>query len=240
MDNADQDLKTITKGLRFEDVKPKLGMVAADIETGELVNITSGDLIKAFKASSAVPGLFEPVVLNGKVLVDGGLVNVVPTQPVREMGADIVIGINLAATKFIYEKKMPIWRGYRFITRFLGLQFIREKVLPMFSSRILFQFDSQSDTLEQEDIKVPGMWSMLAKAVDHSFEIEKQWNESQIACDLMLEPKVKHYGKTEFESLQHIYEEGRRAAKAAVPLIREMMAKKTRQKFRQELLEKIA
>lgn len=225
MHNADPELSRFTKGLRFEDVAhPKLGFVATDINTGELVSITTGDMLTAFKAAAAVPGLFEPVVVNGRVLVDGGLVNIVPTNVVKEMGADIVIGVNIAATKFIYEKRLPMWKGYRFITRLLGLQFFREKIWPKLSSRILFQFDSQSDTLQEKDIKIPGVFSVLAKALDHSLKISEQWTESDMACDFMLEPRVKHYGKAEFSNLDKIYQEGRRAAQAAMPKIKTLIA----------------
>ncbi len=229
-------LDSVTHNMNFEDLdRPKVGFSASDINTGELVTLKSGNINKAFKASVAVPGLFEPVVWGKHVLVDGGLVNIVPTLPVKEMGADIVIGVNIAATKFIYEKKMPIWRGYRFLTNVMGLQFIREKVLPLLSPRLLFRLDSQSDVLEQGDIKVPGVISVMTKAVDHSFRIEEQWDESQIACDLMLEPNVKHYGKTDFDSLDQIYAEGRRATEAAIPeikkLIREYEQKQTKSEY---------
>jgi len=100
--------ETYLNGLTFENAYPKLGFVAADINTGELINLTSGDMVKAINASVAVPGLFEPTIIDNRVLVDGGLVNIVPTKAVKDMGADIVIGINIAATKFIYEKRLPI------------------------------------------------------------------------------------------------------------------------------------
>ncbi|MBX4188278.1 MAG: patatin-like phospholipase family protein [Candidatus Doudnabacteria bacterium] len=229
MHNADPVFNKFTKGKTFEEIEhPKLGFVAADITTGELINITHGEMLKAFKASVAVPGLFEPVVIDNRILVDGGLVNIVPTNATRKMGADIVIGVNIAATKFIYEKRLPIWRGYRRITRILGLQFFREKIWPKLSSRILFQFDSQSDVLQEENIKIPGVFSMLAKAIDHSLYISEQWTESEMACDLMLEPRVKHFGKTEFENLEKIYQEGRRAALQALPAIKKLIEDKSR------------
>ncbi len=229
-------LTAITHDLTFEQIThPKIGFSATDINTGELVTLKEGNVNKAFKASVAIPGFFEPVVWNKHVLVDGGLVNIVPTLPVKEMGADIVIGINLAATKFIYEKKMPIWRGYRFLTRLTGLQFIREKVIPKLSPRLFFRIDSQSDILEAEDIKIPGMISVLSKAIDHSFRIAEQWDESHVACDLMIEPKVKHYGKTEFNSLEAIYQEGRRAAYEALPKIRKLIQEKSKQQIKEVL-----
>jgi NTE family protein len=215
-------------GLTFENAKPKLGFVAADINTGELINITHGDVLKAINATVAVPGLFEPQIIDNRILVDGGLVNIVPTRAVREMGADIVIGVNIAATKFIYEKRLPIWRGYKFITRLLGLQFIREKILPMLSSRILFQFDSQSDVLNQEAVQMPGVLAIFTKALDWSMQATERWTDSEMACDLMLEPRVKHFGKTEFDSLEKIYIEGRRAARAALPEIRRLIQEKTK------------
>lgn len=221
----ENELNKYTHNLNFEDIPNlRLGFSATDLNTGELVTLSTGSLNKAFKASVAVPGLFEPIVWGKYLLVDGGLVNVVPTLPVKQMGADIVIGVNIAATKFIYEKKMPIWRGYRFLTRLGGLQFIREKVIPKLSPRLLFRLDSQSDVLEEQDIKIPGVISVMMKAVDHSFRIEEQWDESHVACDLMIEPKVKHYGKTEFDSLEQIYKEGRRAAQAAIPEIKNLIA----------------
>lgn len=223
-EKMEEVLNSFTHNLNLEDIKhPKVAFSATDLNSGELVTLSKGSINKAFKASVAVPGFFEPVVWDNHVLVDGGLVNIVPTLPAKQMGADIVIGINLAATKFIYEKKMPIWRGYRFLTRLTGLQFIREKVLPMLSPKLLFRIDSQSDVLDEEDIKIPGVISVLSKTIEHSFRIEEQWDESHIACDLMLEPVVKHFGKTEFKSLQQIYEEGRRSAEAAIPEIRRLI-----------------
>ncbi|HEX5429828.1 MAG TPA: patatin-like phospholipase family protein [Patescibacteria group bacterium] len=223
LDKATAWFEKHIKGLTFENANPRLGFVAADINTGELINITSGDLTRAINATVAVPGLFEPAVIDNRILVDGGLVNIVPTRAVKDMGADIIIGVNIAATKFIYEKRLPIWRGYKFITRLLGLQFVREKILPFLSSRVLFQFDSQSDILEQGDIEIPGVLTMLTKALDWSMKVSEEWTDSEMACDLMIEPRVKHYGKTEFASLEKIYIEGRKAAKDALPQIKKMI-----------------
>lgn len=221
--NAKEELLRFTKGKRLEELYPKVGFVAADVNTGELVTLVSGDVNEAFKAAVAVPGLLEPLVMGNKVLVDGGLVNIVPTKSAKEMGADIVIGVNIAATKFIYEKRLPIWRGYRFITKMLGLQFFREKVWPKLASRILLQFDTQSDFLEEDMVRMPGTIGILVRALDRSMEISDQWKESDMACDLMLEPRVKHYGKMEFNKLERIYLEGRKSAEQAIPTIKRLI-----------------
>ena len=72
-----QLLGGITKG-RFEDLEIPLAVVAADFWTGEEVVFTDGELLPAIRASIAIPGVFPPLPLGGRVLVDGGLVNVVP------------------------------------------------------------------------------------------------------------------------------------------------------------------
>ena len=69
--------------------------VATDIMNGEQVALGTGDLIEAVRASIAVPGIFTPVRSNGRILVDGGLVNPVPVSVARDMGADLIIAVDL-------------------------------------------------------------------------------------------------------------------------------------------------
>jgi NTE family protein len=69
--------------------------VATDLMTGEAVVATAGDLTEAVRASIAVPGIVTPVRSNGRILVDGGLVNPVPVRVARAMGADLVIAVDL-------------------------------------------------------------------------------------------------------------------------------------------------
>jgi len=69
--------------------------VATDIEKGEPVVLQSGYLAQAMLASSAFPSLFSPVEIDGKLLIDGGVVNNYPAEEVRKMGADIIIGVDV-------------------------------------------------------------------------------------------------------------------------------------------------
>jgi NTE family protein len=92
--------------LRFEELKIPFAAVACDLESGEEVILKdSGDLELAIRSSCAVPGVFLPVSDgNGRMLVDGGVVAPIPTQVVREMGADIVIAVDLLASGSNYRK----------------------------------------------------------------------------------------------------------------------------------------
>lgn len=70
--------------------------VATDAETGNAVVLSSGNLADAVRASAAIPGLFSPVELNGKLLIDGATANNLPVNIVRNMGADVVIAVDIS------------------------------------------------------------------------------------------------------------------------------------------------
>ncbi len=82
-------------GVNFNNLKIPFVAVATDLTTGRTVNIKSGNIVKAIRASISVPAVFKPVRYQGKLLADGGLSNPLPNNVVRNMGADIVITVNL-------------------------------------------------------------------------------------------------------------------------------------------------
>ena len=81
----------------FDQLHKSFAAVATDLYSGREVNFISGSVIEAVKASCAIPGLFPPVMFNNRWLVDGGVVNPVPVNMCRMLGADIVIAVNLSA-----------------------------------------------------------------------------------------------------------------------------------------------
>ncbi len=80
----------------FSKLNKPFACIATNIETGSAVVLNDGNLIKAIRASMAIPSVFTPVNINGEMLVDGGSVNNFPTDVVVDMGADFVIGVNVA------------------------------------------------------------------------------------------------------------------------------------------------
>ena len=88
-------LNRILKVKTFEELHTPLAITATDFTTGEGVVFRSGALADAVRASCAYPGVFLPVKVNGRLLVDGMLAHSLPSQPVRDMGADRVIAVNL-------------------------------------------------------------------------------------------------------------------------------------------------
>ncbi len=82
-------------GLCIEDLGIGFAAIATEIATGHEIWLTRGRLIQAVRASYALPGIFEPVRLGGRWLMDGAIVNPVPVSTARAMGARLVVGVNL-------------------------------------------------------------------------------------------------------------------------------------------------
>ena len=85
----------------FNDLPIPFACVATDIATGEEVVIRHGSVPTAMRASMAIPGVFSPVTMGDRLLVDGGLVNNFPADVLKEMGADIIIGVEVTSEKKI-------------------------------------------------------------------------------------------------------------------------------------------
>lgn len=88
-------LKVLTRDLDFADLKIPLAVVATDLRKGEEVVLDSGPVADAVRASMSIPGVFVPVERDERLLVDGALVNRVPADLCRHMGADVVIAVDV-------------------------------------------------------------------------------------------------------------------------------------------------
>ena len=97
-----EGIKKIIKDLvgdkAFTDTKIPFAAVAADLVKGEKVILDQGKLFDALLASASIPGMFPPVILNKKILVDGGIVDVVPIEAAQSLGANFVIAVSMSQT----------------------------------------------------------------------------------------------------------------------------------------------
>ncbi|WP_296921107.1 patatin-like phospholipase family protein [Polaromonas sp.] len=87
----------LVAGRRMENMAIPLGIVATDLHSGQAMLFQRGDTGTAVRASSSVPAVFVPVKINGREYVDGGLVSPVPVRFARQMGADLVIAVDISA-----------------------------------------------------------------------------------------------------------------------------------------------
>jgi len=79
----------------IEDLKKPFAAVCVDLNKAEVVTFTTGNLKRAIRASTSIPGLFKPVIYEDKLLVDGGVLESVPDQAVRSLGAEFIVAVDL-------------------------------------------------------------------------------------------------------------------------------------------------
>ena len=92
-------IRIFTHGKNLEQLEIPVRVVATDLMTGEKIVFEKGPIADAVRASISIPGIFVPEKLNDRLLVDGGVVDRIPVSVVREMGADIIIAIDVSHVK---------------------------------------------------------------------------------------------------------------------------------------------
>lgn len=96
-------IENYINGKSFEECKMPFAAVATDLKTGEVAVLKKGEMALAMRASISIPLIFRPVEIGGRTLADGGLSAPIPVEIVRNMGADIVIAVNL--DKHYYDEQ---------------------------------------------------------------------------------------------------------------------------------------
>ncbi|EGO65142.1 patatin-like phospholipase family protein [Acetonema longum] len=89
-------IRLLTQQKKFDQLKIPLAIVATELHSGKEIVLTEGDVAAAVRASVSVPGIFVPYQMGDMLLVDGAVINPTPVDAVRNMGADIVIAVDLA------------------------------------------------------------------------------------------------------------------------------------------------
>lgn len=160
---------------KIQQLPRRFAAVAAKLRTGDAAVFTTGDVGLAVRASSAIPGVFQPAVIDNEEYVDGGTVSPVPVRFARTLGADIVIAVDVSA---------PVEEAREDST--LGT--------------VLKAFDIMGSSLRRAEL--PG-------------------------ADVVIAPDVHGIKAADFESKQRAILAGEKAALAAVPAIRALIAAKT-------------
>ncbi len=181
--------------------------VATDITTGKEIWIDEGDVIEAVRASLSVPGIFTPVRKNGKILVDGGLVNPVPVSIARSMGADFVIAVDV--NQGIVMTKKPE-KGTEKNALNQALQRIGGKQYSQAMERINHSLQSlDNPALNQvrswlAEEPLPNIFEVLLSSINI---MEAQVTKSRLKTDppdLLIQPNLGHIGFLEFNRAEEI------------------------------------
>ena len=218
LDGIEETARKFLTQKDLEELPLPVAIIAADIIHGEEVVFRMGDIMRAIKASCAMPGLFEPVIWGDKVLIDGGTFTIIPVEAAHAWGADLVIGVDMSTSKDIFDSKLlHLKRGYNFLKKpiigiLYGATVLKEYFFPA----------PQQKEKNIDHIKVPSLATVFGKAVDHA--IYQRRKTEFIDCDLVIRPNIKGYGDLDMGKMEAIYEEGREAAKEALPAIKALLA----------------
>lgn len=147
----------------FKDLKIPFAAVATDVNTGEEVVIKKGSVIQAVRASISIPGIFVPVTLEGRCLVDGGLTNPVPADVLRGMGAKFVIAVNVLVAP---------WKGKRVasVRKESGIAEVPNIFKTLFQSLYIMEYEIIRQRLPKADIIITPDISHIAAFEFHRSE----------------------------------------------------------------------
>jgi len=182
------------------------GAVATELTSGREIWLRHGKLLDVVRASIATPGLFTPAVMNGTVLVDGGLVNPVPVSMCRAFGAEIVIAVDLS-----WGKLGP----YRNMGRDLPVPPAEE---PGWFGRVLGAKRSTST-----EPPIPSIFEVFNTALDI---VEQRVARSRLAgdpADVLITPLLPNFGSMEYHRAKEAIAEGHAAVERMTPLLQQII-----------------
>lgn len=121
-DGVTKFLESHLDGISFDKTKIPFKAIATDVKNGDQVILSEGKLVEAVRASSSLPIVSNPVMIDGRLLMDGGFVNPVPADVVKDMGCDFVIAVDVSSKWFNFsEEKVSIFHIYSLIASALSI-----------------------------------------------------------------------------------------------------------------------
>ena len=160
----------------IEELKKPFFVVTTELDTGEEVDFNAGDTALVLSASSSYPPYFKPVIIDGKRYIDGAFVNSVPSDLAKKLGADYVVGVDLAnhnAKPGLIEKLFPTYKskvevpwekGYKYADTMLKPNLDEFKAISFKSADKMFEIGYETALNEIPKIK---------KDIDNFFKKKK-------------------------------------------------------------------
>lgn len=197
----------------IEQLPRAFGCVATELATGREIWLREGPVIDAVRASIALPGLFTPTQLGGRLLVDGGLVNPVPVSLCRAMGADVVIAVDLN-WDLVGRRSRTSANGAETPTARPGG--VIESILAKFRPSPRAGISNGADD-------TPSLLDVLSTSLNI---MQVRITQSRLAgepADAMIRPRLSDIAAMDYHRAALAIAEGERAVRFALPAIRELL-----------------
>jgi NTE family protein len=207
----------------IEELPMKFATVATEVRTGHEIWLTHGRLVDAMRASYALPGIFSPVLVGDRWLVDGALVNPVPVSAARALGAEIVIAANLSSDVFTHSTTVYSHGPSAEVTVTAAAEpaLVPESAPPKRGFGRLF---SAERTVKREFFGSGGRPGISSVMVDAFNIMQDRITRARLAGDppdLLISPRVGQIGWFDFHRADELIAHGARAAERAIESIQE-------------------
>jgi NTE family protein len=205
----------------IEDLPLKFATVATEVRTGHEIWLTHGRMVDAMRASYALPGIFSPVLVGDRWLVDGALVNPVPVSAARAFGAEIVIAANLSSDVFAHSTTIYSHGPSAGISAVIVPEVVTE---PAPAKRGFGKFFSPERTMKREFFGGGGRPGISTVMVDAFNIMQDRITRARLAGDppdLLISPRVGQIGWFDFHRADDLIAHGARAAARAIESIQE-------------------
>jgi NTE family protein len=208
----------------IEDLPLKFATVATEVRTGHEIWLTHGRMVDAMRASYALPGIFSPVLVGDRWLVDGALVNPVPVSAARAFGAEIVIAANLSSDVFAHSTTIYSHGPSPEATVAVVPEAAIEPAPP---KRGFGKFFSPERTVKREFFGGGGRPGISTVMVDAFNIMQDRITRARLAGDppdLLISPRVGQIGWFDFHRADDLIAHGARAAERAIESIQEAIS----------------
>ena len=205
----------------IEELPLKFATVATEVRTGHEIWLTHGRMVDAMRASYALPGIFAPVLVGDRWLVDGALVNPVPVSAARAFGAEIVIAANLSSDVFTHGTTIYSHGPSAEVTVAAAPEPLIEVPPP---KRGFGKFFSPERTVKREFFGGGGRPGISTVMVDAFNIMQDRITRARLAGDppdLLISPRVGQIGWFDFHRADDLIRHGARAAERAIESIQE-------------------
>jgi NTE family protein len=202
----------------IEDLPLKFASVATEVRTGHETWLTHGRLVEAMRASYALPGIFSPVLIGDRWLVDGALVNPVPVSTARALGAEIVIAANLSSDVFAHSTTI--------YSHGASAVAAEQTLAPAPPKRGLSKFFSAERAVKREFFGGGGRPGISSVMVDAFNIMQDRITRARLAGDppdLLITPRVGQIGWFDFHRADELINHGARATERAIISIQEVV-----------------
>jgi NTE family protein len=213
-----------TDAANFSDLKIPLLMVATDLATGKKVVLKSGSILEALRATMSVPGLFAPVKVKDRWLVDGGLVDSVPVGVARALEADVVIAVDLNGGIISHRRKM---RPARREAKKAGdpqtyKSELFQKLLDYYETAGFTFAEKISEMLRRES-STPDIVETVMSSINIMQERITRINLAVEPPDVLIQPHLGHLKMMDFDQVEHTIEEGQAGVRDKIEEIKALL-----------------